>query len=136
MLNPEMHCLSEVAVQSLHKGMAPYLNEELNFYSPKFVRSIRPAPYLLTHEEQYYWIVHAASSTMRVLCKHAEFVVGVIVVRSQEIELNVFTKHYELAGQVNRGDALACYKMFACIAEDDVWVLKVEQENVNEYIQT
>ena len=136
MLNLETHCLSEVAVQSLHKGMAPYLNEELNFYSPKFVRSIRPAPYLLTHEEQYYWIVHAASSTMRVLCKHAEFVVGVIVVRSQEIELNVFTKHYELAGQVNRGDALACYKMFACIAEDDVWVLKVEQENVNEYIQT
>lgn len=73
---------------------------------------------------------------MRVLCKDAEFVVGVIVVRTQEIELNVFTKHYELASQVSREGAIASYKMFACIAEDDVWVLKVEQENLNEFIQT
>jgi hypothetical protein len=128
--------LGKVAVEHLHEGLAPYLNEELNFYSPKFVRSIRPAPYLLTKEEQYYWIVHAASSTMRVLCKAAEFVVGVIVVRDQVIELTVFTKHYELANQVNREGAIACYKMFACIAEDDVWVLKVEQENLYEHIQT
>ena len=69
---------------------------------------------------------------MRVLCKAAEFVVGVIVVRDQVIELNVFTKHYELASQVNLEGAVACYKMFACIAEDDVWVLKVEQEKLDE----
>jgi hypothetical protein len=132
MPNRQVHSFGKVAVENLHEGMAPYLNEELNFYSPKFVRSIRPAPYLISHDEQYYWIVHAASSTMRVLCKEAEFVVGVIVVHQHAIELSVFTKHFELACQVNREGAVACYKMFACIAEDDVWVLKVEQEKFDE----
>jgi hypothetical protein len=128
MPNQKAHSLGKVAVQHLHEGMAPYLNEELNFYSPKFVRSIRPAPYLITQDEQYYWIVHAASSTMRVLRKDSGFVVGVAVVWAHGVELSVFTKNYQLAKEVNRIGAVASYMLCATSTPDDVWVLKVAQE--------
>lgn len=119
---------SKAAVEQLHEGMAPYLRTEMHFYKPSLVRKHRLPRLPVPRDEQHFWLVHAASSSMRLQLGAKRLVIGVAMVFEHGIELTIFNDSYEQASNVSSTGAVACYKLYGTATDDDVWVLRVAKE--------
>ncbi len=119
---------SRPAVEQLHEGMAPYLRTEMHFHKPSLVRKHRLPRMPIAHDEQHFWLVHAASSSMRLQLGKEQLVIGVAMVFDHGIELTIFNDHFEQACKVCSVGAVACYRLYGTATDDDVWVLRVAKE--------
>jgi hypothetical protein len=113
-------------------GMAPFLGDALRITSPKIRHSPKRFRRPFLREDEFYWLVRAAANHMLSVGHDRDVVIGIAVVRQSCVELAVFADNYKQAEQVNRQDAIASYQLTACAYENDTWMLKVEQEKLDE----
>ena len=113
-------------------GMAPFVDDVMRITSPHVRRKAKRYLKPFEREEEFYWLVRSAINYMLDIGRDCDVVIGIAVVRQSGVELSVFTDNYKQAEQVSRHGAIVCYQLTACACDDDTWMLKVEQENLNE----
>ena len=113
-------------------GMAPFVDDVMRVTSPHVRRASARPLIPFTRKDEFYWLVRTAANYMLSLGRNSDFVIGIAVVRQRCVELAVFTSNYKQAEQVNRQGAIISYQLTACACDEDTWMLKVEQENLDE----
>ncbi len=113
-------------------GMAPFVDDVMRISSPHVRRTAKRHRKLLTRKDEFYWLVRAASNHMLSVGRNSDVVIGIAVVRQCCVELAVFTDNYKQAEQISRQGAIVSYQLTACSYDGETWMLKVEQENLNE----
>jgi hypothetical protein len=112
-------------------GMAPFTNDVMRITSPHVRRTSKRYRKLITRNDEFYWLVRAAANQMLSVGRNSVVVIGVAVVRQSCVELAVFADNYKQAEQVNRQGAIVSYQLTACSYDNDTWMLKIEQENLD-----
>ena len=113
-------------------GMAPFVDDLMRITSPHVRRTAKRFIKPFTRKDEFYWLLRSAVNHMLSVGRDCDVVIGIAVVRQSGVELAVFTDNYKQADEVNRQGAIVSYQLTACSCDDDTWMLKVEQENLNE----
>ena len=113
-------------------GMAPFVDDLMRITSPHVRRTVKRYRKPFIRKDEFYWLVRAAANHMLSVGRNSDVVIGIAVVRQSCVELAVFTDNYKQAEQISRQGAIVSYQLTACSYDGETWMLKVEQENLNE----
>ena len=113
-------------------GMAPFVDDLMRVTSPHIRRAAKRYRKPLERKDEFYWLVRAAANHMLSVGRNSDVVIGIAVVRQSCVELAVFTDNYKQAEQISRQGAIVSYQLTACSYDGETWMLKVEQENLDE----
>lgn len=113
-------------------GMAPFLNDLMRVTGPDVRRKAERYRPQFVQDEQFYWLVRAATNYILDVGRGFDAVIGIAVVFHSGVVLSVFTDDLTQAANVNRKAAIASYKFRACVRDKHTWLLKIEEESLDE----